>query len=545
METCNNNGNQNLSSCINDVFEGFNVPSSTTDNETQVIPLGNGRFAVGFWLFESVSSKDKESPPRLKCQRLYDVGVFHRLSQLGFYKRPIQSNFMNIRETCGIIEMVEICQMQDVFYREAVCTIDESLSFNIGERTYTFLREDLINIYLKCENRLFKQDKMSYLPSHTKKLLRDDRQTSWLCYNNCVVKVTASGQERMSYDDLGDCVVWRSHIIDRNFDYISDYKGCHFERFLWNIVGAGTGAELTQHTKDRMLATMSSIGYLLHNYNNSDLGKAVILYDEKSTNETKNGGTGKGVLVNAIRQVRNVQKIDGKMFRTDYQFRYQGVTNETQLVWVDDVTSKFPFEDLYSKLTDGWVISRKNLTDLHIAAVESPKVVISSNTVLNTVGSSNKRRQQILEFSDHYSQHLYDPSKKDLPTEHGCIFFSSDWSESEWNMFDSVMVDCLRYYLKNGLQTYEHICVERNVLAAATCSEFVSFMLDEAECPIQIGVEFEAKPVYDMFVSEFVPDMDLKQRTFTVWVRKYAEMYNLILTERGSNGKRYYKLTKK
>lgn len=546
MEVCDITENKCLSESIDDILDGFSEPSiETTEVEPMLVPLKCGSYAYDYWLFRFAKTKD-DAPPILSCDGLYDVGVYNRLAQMGFYKRHEASNdFKFIRETDGIIEEVTLSQIKDVFYREAVQKIGDGISFNIQDEAYTFNAAYLENIFLVKEGKVFKTDKLPFLSTHKKEILRDDRDTSWLFYKNCVIKVTASGHVCLTYDDLGDYVVWRSHIIKRTFNYISDYEGCHFDRFLWNIVGAGAETEPNQHTKDRMLATTSSIGYLLHNYNNSDLGKAVILYDEKSTNETKNGGTGKGVLVNALRQMRNIQKIDGKMFRTDYQFRYQGITNETQLAWVDDVTSKFPFEDLYSKLTDGWVISRKNLTDLHIAAVESPKVVISSNTVLNTVGSSNKRRQQILEFSDHYSQHLYDPSKKDLPTEHGCIFFSSDWDEREWNMFDSVMVDCLRYYLKNGLKTYEHISVERNVLAAATCSEFVSFMLDEAECPIKLGEEFESKEVFDRFVAEYVPDMDLKQRTFTTWVRKYAEMYNYQLTDRGSNGKRYYKLIKK
>lgn len=67
----------------------------------------------------------------------------------------------------------------------------------------------------------------------------------------------------------------------------------------------------------------TAIGYLLHFYCRESEGQAVIFYDEAVTDtRTPMGGTGKGVLMSAIKAIRNVAKIDGKHFKSENRFLF-------------------------------------------------------------------------------------------------------------------------------------------------------------------------------------------------------------------------------
>ncbi|HRZ42656.1 MAG TPA: hypothetical protein P5228_08130 [Bacteroidales bacterium] len=536
--------NQNPLTGANDefTFPDFTEPEDTPEDSDRLTDLGNGKYAYGIWLFQA----SQGNPATMRLRGLYELGVYKKIRQLGFFKRKVGQEFILIHEVDGIIEVVDLPQLKDVLYKHVEIATGESFSFKAFDQTFSFVGEDLKNTFLGKIGKIIKNEKLPFITDHTKEILRDNRDTSFVFFQNCVVRVTSFGHECLTYQDLDGKVVWRSHIIPRCFSYIEDYETCHFSTFLDNICGYNSTEGLTPQVEDRARAAKSSIGYLLHNYNSMTNDWAVILYDEKSTNDMKNGGTGKGVLVQALRQMRNTEIIDGKMFDPTNKFRYQLVTPETQIMCLDDVKNSFDFSDLFGKVTGNFQFDKLFLGTIKIPPEESPKVLITSNTVMSTIGSSNKRRQQIIEFSDHYSRHLYDPACKTLEEEHGCMFFSDDWDQDEWNRFFSLMIDCLRFYLKNGLMTYEHISVYRNVLAGATSQEFMEYMLDDPEgCPIEAGVEIDPSSLFQQFKQEYMPDSDLKQRTFTMWVKRYAEVYCYELSERKSNGKRLYTLVKK
>ena len=131
------------------------------------------------------------------------------------------------------------------------------------------------------------------------------------------------------------------------------------------------------------------------------------------------GGTGNGLIANAIKQLRNIAKVDGKLLNTTNRFKFELVNPDSQIVWIDDPKKDFEFETLFSCLTDGWTIERKYLPQFFIKPEDSPKVLICSNVVLNRKGTSNKRRQFIVELNDYYSSKFVTGNESPIEEEHG------------------------------------------------------------------------------------------------------------------------------
>ncbi len=128
-------------------------------------------------------------------------------------------------------------------------------------------------------------------------MLKDTIDTSYLTFNDCILKITKDEVRKLEYADV-NAFVWYNNIIDREFKKSNDLEN-DYKRFINNI---------SANKPEPMECT---IGYLLCNYKNKMNNKAVILNDEVIS-ENPEGGTGKGLLVQGLRQIRKVSILDGK-----------------------------------------------------------------------------------------------------------------------------------------------------------------------------------------------------------------------------------------
>jgi hypothetical protein len=508
-------------------LKAYNSPSK------EHVEVSKTQTAFGIWLFSVGHTKGKEPRPYCKLVGLYLPGVIEELQYLGFYKRyDERNNLLMVRETESILDTVETAQTKDAFYNDCVKGYTDPVEVHHAGKMFAFEPTELHNQYLEKYQKVFNDGFLEHLATHTKPILRDTKNQSYFFFQNCIVRVDNKGHEVLKKADLKDCCIWRDQILPRDYSYTKEQTSAHFYRFVQNV----TGADLT-----RFNAMRSGLGYLLHNYNKPTAGQVVIFYDEKPARKGQpEGGSGKGLAVNAIKQMRNTVKIDGKKYDTQSNFKWQTVTPTTQVVWLDDVKANFPFEDLHSNSTDGWNIERKHQTEFYLPPHESPKVVICSNTIMTNDGSTNKRRQFIIEFSDYYSQRIVKGNEEPIRTEHGCTFFDADdWQPHEWNMFYSFMIDCATYYHKKGLQVYEFKNLLTNQLLQRTNEDFTEWILGGA---VEVGKEYDLKELFLDFNNE---DEKFPQRKFTEWLRYYAGLKNLEFEKRKSAGKQYVKLIKK
>jgi len=310
-----------------------------------------------------------------------------------------------------------------------------------------------------------------------------------------------------------DGFIWERQIIKRK--YHSTKLRSDFEEFMHN-----TCRKDVQRTR----AQKSGIGYLLHSYKDPNNAKAIVFIDEQSS-EGAYGRSGKGLVIKAISKIRNVVVEDGRNFDVGKNFAFQRVNADTNIVAIEDIREKFPFDRLFSIITEGITIEKKNKDEIFISFSESPKIVISSNFSIKGIDDSTKDRQFIVEFSDHYN-------KKNRPVhEFGKPFFEG-WTEFEWLAFYNFMIECLQLYLKYGLVEYDYVNLERKQLIVETCTEFAEF-----SDGIQLDQEYNKRELCEKFRREYNDFLNLTQRKFTVWLKKWARIkdYNVIEGKSGVN----------
>jgi hypothetical protein len=353
---------------------------------------------------------------------------------------------------------------------------------------------------------------------------KDTFDKGYFYFKNGYVEASKSSIEFYNYKKLNKHI-WRKQIINRNF--VESDRRSVFEDFLFNVC---------RNDVKRYNALKSGIGYLLHTYKDPSLAKAVVFIDEKLS-EGAFGRSGKGLVIKSISQVRNVVIEDGRNFNPSKNFAFQRVKADTNVIGFEDIREKFPFERLFSLITDGCVVERKNKDEIFIPFTESPKIVLSTNFSITGVDDSTIDRQFIIEFSDYYN-------KSHRPVDDFGKPFFSGWNEDEWSTFDNFMIGCLQLYLNKGLIAYEYINLEKKKLIDETSPEFVEFAESLTQTLSKgegFSREFEKKELYENFKKDYEEFDKLTQSKFTRWLKVWGRVKNYETVEEKSGSKRTIK----
>ncbi|MBW6514615.1 MAG: ATP-binding protein [Candidatus Syntrophosphaera sp.] len=176
---------------------------------------------------------------------------------------------------------------------------------------------------------------------------------------------------------------------------------------------------------------------------------AVIISEQTEPGQRNAGGTGKGILMQAVTHMGSkVSRIDGKNFDIKYPHALQGITAETRVVWVDEVDeTEEVLNAFYNGLTDGFMINPKNCKPLVIPPERAPRVVFTTNSPgTGTNDSDLRRRFDVPLFRWYNSNHQ--------PTDDfGKVLFGPEWTDEDWNRFYLVMaIACFRF-LEQGCAT--------------------------------------------------------------------------------------------
>jgi hypothetical protein len=397
-----------------------------------------------------------------------------------------------------------------------------------------FTTEELLEVIYR-DKKLLSDALYEYLQPVQLDFLRDTANTAYFPFRNGMVEVTPKGIQLRNHGAINK-VIWKSNIIQHTIDI--DYSavtadndpGCEFLDFLTKALGSNT---------DKVLSTCSIIGYLLHRYKHPARAYAVII-GEETEDEAKGGGTGKGIIMKAIEQLLNCVTLDGKGFNPDKNFAYQRAGLATNIIVIQDALKAFPFAKLYSIITEGLTIEKKNKDELYVPYADSPKVVITTNYTVPDEGNHAKRRQKVIELSPYFS-----PNRTPLD-EYGHLLFD-DWDTDEWNRFYNFMFWCVQLYL------------ERGVIDMAQGEQYRM-----KKVKVQYGDEFcdwfqeyssngcadfkELNQFYQDFLNiNNFDKKDYSPRKFTYAMRMAAEnlSYELMVVKKSEmGGKRYVKMVK-
>jgi hypothetical protein len=419
------------------------------------------------------------------------------LEDNGFYKYCPEGskNYVFVKVTNNLIDHTTEKEIKD-FILNYLIDFDDTSIYN----------------YFADSVRYFREEFLTLLNTIDIYFIEDTKSTSYLYYKNCAVKITKESVETIDYLDLGG-YVWKDHVIDRKFT-MCEYDGSMYMKFISRICG---------DNKSRVKTMESTIGFLMHGYKNLSYCPAVILNDEVISDNPE-GGTGKGLFMNALSQMKKLVVIDGKAFAFEKSFPYQTVSADTQVLCFDDVKKHFDFERLFSVVTEGLTLEKKNKDAIKIPFSKSPKIAITTNYAIKGSGNSFARRKWEIELHQHYN-------KSFTPLDEFGKHFFADWDDDDWCMFDNYMVSCLMLYLENGLIKSRFVNLKIRQLSAETSHDFIEWcgLVDgnPTNQLLTIGDKLMKQDLYHEFVSEY-PDygpkakMTISRTRFYKWLSAYG-----------------------
>ena len=421
------------------------------------------------------------------------------LEDNGFYKYCPEGgkNYIFVKVTNNLIDHTSDKEIKD-FVLAHLLDLDDIAVYN----------------YFADNTRFFREEFLSLLSTIEIYFIADSKDASYLYYKNCAVKITKEGTTTLDYLDLGG-YVWKDHVIDRNFNMCDVTERCDFKKFVSNINGGD---------EQRVKSMESTLGFLMHGYKNLSFCPAIILNDEVISDNPE-GGTGKGLLMNALSKMKKLVVIDGKSFAFERSFAYQLVSADTQILCFDDVRKHFDFERLFSVVTEGLTLEKKNKDAIKIPFSRSPKIAITTNYAIKGAGNSFARRKWELELHQYYTKE-YTPLD-----EFGKLMFG-DWNDDDWCEFDNYMIGCLSNYLRTGLVKSKFVNLKIRQLSAETCHEFIEWcgLVDthhNREVMMQTDTRLYKNELYANFVDEY-PDygprgrMSVSRTKFYKWLISYG-----------------------
>jgi hypothetical protein len=433
----------------------------------------------------------------------------------------IQNNIVSIVEKAEVIDFI-----MDYIRKQP---------FDLGNRCNRHQLESRFRdsmSYLNGRDQLFALNKLN------KTFQKDTKGCFYINYKNGVLKVTKEKYELIPYEKAKG-LIWETSIVDRTFNPTSKQTLEYTEKSDFVHFMKGATGEKTDKFFSRYESMKSIIGYLLHEYKDKSKTIAVIFCDE-DTSDNPNGGTGKGIIIKALEHLKKIVILDGKNFKFSKSFAFQQVDLDTKLLVFEDVKMLFNFEQLFSVITEGITVEKKNKQSFFIPFEDSSKILITTNYMISGEGSSHRRRKVEIEFSDYYNE---DHTPLD---EFGRMLYE-DWDDDQWQYFDLFMVECMQMYLQHGIIKPAIKNIPYRKLRQQTNEEFVVFTRNQFS-ESNYGKEFNRQTLREEFFKQFPQFKDAKwltQSKFNKWLRIYAECLGLNISERVSDNKPLVVFSKK
>ena len=579
--------------------------------EVQYIPLYKGgseeenrvKHLHRFYTVELASDK-YSGCTKIKKIELDNFAIINVLRDIGFYRydQPngtfeyvkIENNIITLlRDPQVIIDAFEdyVRNIPTLYYRiddapEVVKKDEEKCIKYLKEAHVEINSEMLLQRIYKNIMYYFSSTLPRLRPEQPIKLLEDTKDSKYLFYNNCIVRISKNGITTFAYDEINLVVndmynenngtyIWNSNILNRDFpiEYIDNNgKKLHkydsdFEIFIDCICGLGNGvfndgvgnksnwrSDLQSQVQDgiglipmkRKQALMNIFGYLMHNNYECNM-KSVMFIDMNKDNIGKPaGGTGKGIIGKALSQMLNRSENDskyiavaGKNFDPEDERRYSEGDITTQLIHIEDIKSSFRFEGFFNDVTDGAVF-RKMYQDKTRHRV---KLMLSSNQPIDISAPSCKRRMVVFELDNFFNENK---TPQDI---FGKRFFESQWNKTDWGMFDVFMISCCYNYMQEkdtlgadgkviGLRQPPLLNYTNTLLYSKLNEDFIVWFADKIADAQKFMIEkcFSKKVLYQEFSNKYTEFQDERRykRAFAGWCKFYLQTMQIPSAEKRS-----------
>lgn len=408
------------------------------------------------------------------------------------------------------------------------------------------------------QTKYFSLNELDSLPYKEIDFKKDTKDESFFYFKNCWVKVSATAITTHQYKDLKQ-YIWEGNKIDADFtlqpSIFDDAEGnistkamqCEFARFLALFSYNPNSLDEKDFSQDiineRFWSIANSYGFMLDGYKHPAVRKGIFAVDHKIGDKgEQHGRTGKSIIPKAASYLKVVSTINGKSFNPQYQFKYEPITMDSQIVNFNDMPRNFDVETIFEVIADDYSITRRNNGYINFLYTDSPKPYISTNFTPKGEGASYTGRMHIIEACDYFSD-THSPYD-----EFGHALFT-DWSPEQWNTFYNTSFQCVQGFKTLGLLPYPKGNFEIRKLVNDVVPEFIDFMDNKEDVPrnerlgkISLFDKFN-KEVYNSLYGQ-----NLKPHTFHKWVKQYCKNRGLQFNPHKngnhdkSNGKEYYLL---
>lgn len=321
-------------------------------------------------------------------------------------------------------------------------------------------------------------------------------------FENKTIRVTAEGIEEVNPAKITN-YVWQNKVIDHNikitapqfeifkdkagnwdinilekdnmfFNYLINASRMHWRKELeepypgeknrkakeqyhnenrFNIAGPNLTADEAHEQKLHLINKIYTFGYLLHSYKDDSKPWCVYVMDNKLPEiaSESHGGSGKSFGVTKIMErFKNHFTLEGRKHDLlNNQFVYDGVDEDTDVIFVDDAHYTLDFNYFFTMLTGPIRINGKHSKSFEIPYKRSPKLCISTNFVPKTLDPSTIRRLQLTVYSDYYHALREEyQERREIPDDFGGKkMFDENFKPKDYSLFYNFCLQCLQFYL--------------------------------------------------------------------------------------------------
>ncbi|MDR3048165.1 MAG: hypothetical protein LBU51_11275 [Bacteroidales bacterium] len=401
----------------------------------------------------------------------FEIIGFDYINMQNFFRNRGYFRYENVDETISFVNIT------NHIFRKTRYDKIKDFALNLYRDIYP---KNINNYLASKQGSFFSLDQISRVDYIIPDFLEAERNHDYLFFSNKILSISSENINLINIDDI-EGVVKDIDIINFEFkklpplfevtrhdDVFQDKpfyqlnitdlgKKCDFLKYIevtsdlnWekhydedrHFTGNFDNNEEPAKINLTMLNKMTSIGYLMHRYRDKNCEKAIIAMDSSlgSRAGSAEGRTGKSMFGHALAKIRHVLWMDAKKpnFEDD-RFQWDQISEDVNVVFLDDVKLNFKFDSIYNIVSGIMTIEKKSIGKKTITGSQVPKILLTTNHAINGDTSSYKDRQIKIPFSDFFSE-------KYKPYEFFGHLLFENWDIDQWNLFYNFMAQCMQLY---------------------------------------------------------------------------------------------------
>ena len=248
---------------------------------------------------------------------------------------------------------------------------------------------------------------------------------------------------------------WRKELEESFKPSQANEALAYYKEHQFNIGGPRLNADEILEQKQHLINKIYAIGYLLHKYKVKSKAWFVFGIDNKLSDiGESHGGSGKSLMYDYLEKImKNQFFIPGRSKKAvDSDFLFDGVSKDTDYVFIDDMNQYFPFQQFFSEITGKMKVNPKGTSGFTINFEDSPKLCGTSNFPPLNLDPSSSRRILFTVNSDYYHHNKdneYKQTRRVSDDFNGKDLFN-DFTEAEYLDFYVFCAQAVQFYLSCG-----------------------------------------------------------------------------------------------